>query len=164
MIFYCMTRIDPGYVHSKKNFLGLIERLVDEELHLDYVCVNCEILRPENTMHCNYCNKCIQGFDHHCAFVNNCIGYRNHKYFLLFLFFFTFYMVATICTSIYSLHWLLTSDLYTEPGEYSLKLCKIIIYSYLLFVIVFHSPVLLLQVYSQLRKICRKNPIPDPMT
>ena len=51
IFFYCLTLIDPGYVPLKKDFLGLIERLVDEELHLDYVCINCENLRPENTMH-----------------------------------------------------------------------------------------------------------------
>ena len=59
IIFYCLTLIDPGYVPLKKDFLGLMERLVDEELHLDYICINCENLRPENTMHCNYCNKCV---------------------------------------------------------------------------------------------------------
>ena len=96
ILFYCMTLIDPGYVPLKKDFLGLMERLVDEELHLDYICINCENLRPENTMHCNYCNKCVQGFDHHCTFVNNCLGYKNHKYFLLFLVFFTLYMAAMI--------------------------------------------------------------------
>lgn len=59
IVFYCMTLIDPGYVPLKKDFLGLMERLVDEQLHLDYICINCENLRPENTMHCNYCNKCV---------------------------------------------------------------------------------------------------------
>jgi hypothetical protein len=59
ILFYCLTLSDPGYVPLKKDFLGLMERLVDEELHLDYVCINCENLRPENTMHCNYCNKCV---------------------------------------------------------------------------------------------------------
>lgn len=100
IFFYCLTLIDPGYVPLKKDFLGLMERLVDEELHLDYICINCENLRPENTMHCNYCNKCVQGFDHHCTFVNNCLGYKNHKYFLLFLLFFTLYILAMIYHSV----------------------------------------------------------------
>lgn len=103
IFFYCLTLIDPGYVPLKKDFLGLMERLVDEELHLDYICINCENLRPENTMHCNYCNKCVQGFDHHCTFVNNCLGYKNHRYFLLFLLFFTFYIMAMIYHSTLSL-------------------------------------------------------------
>ena len=103
IFFYCLTLIDPGYVPIKRDFLGLMERLVDEELHLDYICINCENLRPENTMHCNYCNKCVQGFDHHCTFVNNCLGYKNHRYFLLFLIFFTLYMVAMIGHSIFSM-------------------------------------------------------------
>jgi len=30
IVFYCMTLIDPGYVPLKKDFLGLMERLVDE--------------------------------------------------------------------------------------------------------------------------------------
>ena len=59
IFFYCMTLIDPGYVPLMKDFLGLMERLVNEELHLDYICINCENLRPEHTMHCNYCNKCV---------------------------------------------------------------------------------------------------------
>ena len=110
IFFYCMTLVDPGYVPLKKDFLGLMERLVDEELHLDYICINCENLRPENTMHCNYCNKCVQGFDHHCTFVNNCLGYKNHKYFLLFLLFFTLYIFGMLAHSILALVMLTSNE------------------------------------------------------
>lgn len=145
IIFYCLTLIDPGYVPLKKDFLGLMERLVDEELHLDYVCINCENLRPENTMHCNYCNKCVQGFDHHCTFVNNCLGYKNHKYFLLFLFFFTLYIVAMIYHSILAMILIFDHRAIYDADEQSIKQLKIIINIYLLIVILIHCPIVFLQ-------------------
>lgn len=132
-----------------------MERLVDEELHLDYICINCENLRPEHTMHCNYCNKCVQGFDHHCTFVNNCLGYKNHKYFLLFLFFFTLYMFAMIWHSIYAMVLIFSGDANYHTGEETIKTLKIVINIYLLVVILFHCPIVILQLYSQLKKLCR---------
>ena len=56
-------------------------------------CTTCKIIRPPGTSHCRVCDNCIMGLDHHCVFVSNCIGKRNHKYFFLFLFFGSIYSV-----------------------------------------------------------------------
>jgi palmitoyltransferase ZDHHC13/17 len=102
IFFYFLVMINPGYVPKQKNFLGLLERLLEEKFFLDYVCIYCENLRPENSAHCNFCDRCVEKFDHHCNFVNNCLGYRNHKYFLTFLVFFSMYMISLFMHAIYS--------------------------------------------------------------
>jgi len=35
--------------------------------------------------HCKKCNRCISDFDHHCRFMNICIGSRNYRIFIYLL-------------------------------------------------------------------------------
>ena len=39
------------------------------------------------------CGFCVQKFDHHCVWINQCVGLHNYKYFLSFIF-----MHGVICT------------------------------------------------------------------
>lgn len=48
-------------------------------------CKWCLKYKPDRCHHCRICNTCVLRMDHHCPWVYNCIGFRNHKYFFLLL-------------------------------------------------------------------------------
>lgn len=50
-------------------------------------CHTCNTWRMPRTFHCSKCQSCISLHDHHCLWLNNCIGERNFRYFYNFIVF-----------------------------------------------------------------------------
>jgi hypothetical protein len=53
--------------------------------HPNSLCTICKIPKLARSRHCSRCGVCVARADHHCVWVNNCIGRGNYKYFLALL-------------------------------------------------------------------------------
>mmetsp|Transcript_78884 Transcript_78884/g.109302 ORF Transcript_78884/g.109302 Transcript_78884/m.109302 type:complete len:155 (+) Transcript_78884:532-996(+) len=65
---------------SKLPFLDLVENF-DPNL----LCPTCEVVINSDLRHCYICNECVSRFDHHCQWLDTCIGSQNHGYFIFFI-------------------------------------------------------------------------------
>ncbi|XP_069491993.1 palmitoyltransferase ZDHHC23 isoform X2 [Ambystoma mexicanum] len=51
-------------------------------------CTICKLVKPARAGHCRICSACVSRLDHHCVWINNCIGESNHRSFLCVIFLF----------------------------------------------------------------------------
>ena len=64
----------------------------------------CTICRSDVTIrsyHCKKCNRCTQEFDHHCVYLNSCVGGRNYELFMRILLLFIVFNANLLGQSIW---------------------------------------------------------------
>jgi len=75
MILVCYLRCifsDPGFIKNLKH-----------QKNWKW-CETCKQTKPPRAYHCSNCRRCVFKMDHHCHYMNNCIGAKNLKFHLQF--------------------------------------------------------------------------------
>lgn len=56
------------------------------QINILTICLSfLQLFQPDFTKHCKLCEACIKEYDHHCLFLNQCVGQGNHRLFLFFI-------------------------------------------------------------------------------
>ena len=66
-------------------------------------CYPCRKLKYPRFYHCKYCSTCVFKLDHHCFFINNCVGSHNLGSFIQMLFYVSLCLLVSI---IHHLYWI----------------------------------------------------------
>ena len=103
--FYICSKSNPGII-TKKNINLLKKKYPYDFLFIQQKekCEKCNFDKINRSKHCKICNKCIEKFDHHCIWINNCVGANNLKYFLLFLYLHSVLTCYMSCLALYLLY------------------------------------------------------------
>ena len=114
-LFIILIFIDPGYKKNdnyiNEQFSSIYEinndfpllNLIEKKIDIKHHCPKCYIPESYNYIHCIICDKCIEGFSHHCFWLNKCIGKKNIFFYYLFIAFSLFFSYHIIFICFYSL-------------------------------------------------------------
>ncbi|KAJ5546998.1 hypothetical protein N7494_004583 [Penicillium frequentans] len=88
--FYTMAMIgDPGYVpkiSSRNQQREMVKQLFELwKFDEENFCVPCMSRKPLRSKHCRRCGRCVAKHDHHCPWIDNCVGANNLRHFVLYI-------------------------------------------------------------------------------
>lgn len=90
-------------------------------------CDDCKHYRPPRSHHCTICEMCVEQFDHHCPWVDNCVGVKNYRYFFLFVTSLLVYIIVGWCLTVVAIV-LKRNELLQVIPEFILSVLLIIVF------------------------------------
>ncbi|XP_017283274.1 palmitoyltransferase ZDHHC12-A [Kryptolebias marmoratus] len=91
LLYFAVSLMDPGFVlsdtveggqGSDEEMEAMISESSTPRLRR---CGFCQLQQPMRAKHCQSCKHCVRRFDHHCPWIGNCVGERNHRWFVVYL-------------------------------------------------------------------------------
>jgi len=89
---YCFAQAvvcDPGFIPRPAGISEqkkIVEELVVRgEFDARHFCTSCFVRKSLRSKHCRICERCVAKHDHHCPWVNNCVGIRTHRSFVTYV-------------------------------------------------------------------------------
>uniref|UniRef100_A0A8C0VXD4 Palmitoyltransferase n=1 Tax=Cyanistes caeruleus TaxID=156563 RepID=A0A8C0VXD4_CYACU len=78
LLYFKVSLMDPGFVKPEE------EVKIPGDIKLRR-CGYCLVKQPMRAKHCQLCQHCVRRYDHHCPWLENCVGERNHPLFIVYL-------------------------------------------------------------------------------
>ncbi|KXG22154.1 probable protein S-acyltransferase 16 isoform X3 [Sorghum bicolor] len=102
-------RVPPGFVPDVEDAESTVHEIKRKGGDLRY-CQKCCHYKPPRAHHCRVCKRCVLKMDHHCIWINNCVGHENYKIFLVFV-------LYAVVASFYALILIIGSVLHSVPKD-----------------------------------------------
>uniref|UniRef100_A0A8C6YRH6 Palmitoyltransferase n=1 Tax=Nothoprocta perdicaria TaxID=30464 RepID=A0A8C6YRH6_NOTPE len=88
LLYLKVSLMDPGFVKADEE--GQVNHFRKESAEakntsLLLATVWFLLQQPMRAKHCQLCQHCVRRYDHHCPWIENCVGEKNHPLFIVYL-------------------------------------------------------------------------------
>ncbi|XP_013855394.1 palmitoyltransferase ZDHHC12-B isoform X4 [Austrofundulus limnaeus] len=94
LLYFTVSLMDPGFILSDDPDLQFSLGVSEEQQDMigpgskslrQRRCGHCLLQQPMRSKHCQTCHHCVRRYDHHCPWIENCVGEQNHRWFVVYL-------------------------------------------------------------------------------